>query len=72
MRLLVASVVFLVCGAGCLALAIVILIGMQHHAHVRRVVFLAGSGLALGITGERLLVQALTQKKLVSVDALKP
>jgi uncharacterized membrane protein len=72
MRLLVASVVFLVSGAGCLALAIVLLIGTHHRTHWRRVVFLAGSGIALVITGGRLLVQALAQKKLVPMDALKP
>lgn len=63
MQLRLVGVVCLVGGAGCLALAIVFLIGMHQHTHSRRVMFFAGSGIALVITGGILLTQALAQSK---------
>ena len=57
------SVLFLVFGAACLALAIVFLLWGAHHTHWRRVLFLAGGGIALVITGGRLLAQAIATSK---------
>jgi hypothetical protein len=63
MRLLFASVFFLVLGAACLALAVLSLIGRHHHSHVPRIIILVGGGIGLMVTGERLLAQAIAQKK---------
>ena len=66
MRLLFASVFFLVFGAACLALAVLSLIGRHHHSHVPRVMMLVGGGIGLMIAGGRLLAHAIAQRKPVA------